>query len=57
VNRTQQIQEFKCRIGNNGLTLTVEGSPDLIMARRSLAEKADMFTDIYGLEVHIEAAG
>lgn len=57
VNRTQQIQEFKCRIGNNGLTLTVEGSPDLIMERRSLAEKADMFTDIYGLEVHIEAAG
>jgi len=57
VNRTQQIQDFKCRVGNNGLTLLVEGSPDLIMERRSLAEKADLFTDIYGLDVRIEATG
>jgi exopolyphosphatase/guanosine-5'-triphosphate,3'-diphosphate pyrophosphatase len=57
VSRTQQIKDFKCRIGNNGLTLTLEGNPDLIMERRSLAEKADMFVDIYGLDVHLEAMG
>ncbi len=56
-NRTQQIQDFQCRVDNDGLTLIVEGSPDLIMERRSLAEKADLFTDIYGLDVHIEATG
>jgi exopolyphosphatase/guanosine-5'-triphosphate,3'-diphosphate pyrophosphatase len=57
VSRTQQIKDFKCRIGNNGLTLSIEGNLDLIMERRSLAEKADMFADIYGLDVHVEAMG
>lgn len=55
VSRTQQIRDFRCHIGKNGLTLFLEGGPDLIMERRSLAEKADMFADIYGLDVHVEA--
>ncbi len=55
VSRTQQIRDFRCHISKNGLTLFIEGGPDLILERRSLAEKADMFADIYGLDVHVEA--
>lgn len=57
VSRTQQIKSFTCKIRKNELTLSVEGNPDLIMERRSLAEKANMFADIYGLDVLVEAAG
>jgi len=57
VSRTQQIKGFTCKIRKNELTLSVEGNPDLIMERRSLAEKANMFADIYGLDVLVEAAG
>jgi len=57
VSRTQQIKGVTCKIRKNELTLSVEGNPDLIMERRSLAEKANMFADIYGLDVLVEAAG
>ena len=57
VGRTQQIADFKCRVSNNVLTISVEGNIDLTMERRSLAEKTDMLGDIYGLDVSIEATG
>lgn len=57
VSRTQQIREISCRIGADGLTISVQGNPDLIMEQRALAEKGDMLADIYGLDVHVEATG
>ena len=58
VSRTQSIRDFRCRIdNNNGFAITLPAGLDLILERRSLAEKADMFQDIYGLDVYLEEAG
>jgi exopolyphosphatase/guanosine-5'-triphosphate,3'-diphosphate pyrophosphatase len=58
VSRTQSIRDFRCRIdNNNGFVISVPAGLDLILERRSLAEKGDMFQDIYGLDVHLEEAG
>ena len=54
VSRAQQISDFECCVDNNGLILSVEGGGDLTLERRSLAERADMFQDIYGLDIRIE---
>jgi exopolyphosphatase/guanosine-5'-triphosphate,3'-diphosphate pyrophosphatase len=54
ISRTQQIKEFDCRIDNNGLILSVDGGIDLTFEHRSLAEKGDVFQDIYGLDVRLE---
>jgi exopolyphosphatase/guanosine-5'-triphosphate,3'-diphosphate pyrophosphatase len=54
VSRTQSIRDFRCRIDNNGFVISVPAGLDLILERRSLAEKADMFQDIYGLDVVLE---
>ena len=47
--RATHVQEIEIRPVPAGL--------DLILERRSLAEKADMFQEIYGLDVHLEEAG
>ena len=57
VSRTQQINEFESRIDNNGLILSVKTGTDLTLEQRSLAEKSDMFQDIYGLDVRLEETG
>ena len=57
VSRTQQISDFKSRIDNNGLIISVKGGGDLTLEYRSLAEKADMFQDIYGLRVRLDEGG
>jgi exopolyphosphatase/guanosine-5'-triphosphate,3'-diphosphate pyrophosphatase len=54
ISRTQQIKDFACRIGNNGLTIAVDGFLDLTFEHRALAEKSDVFQDIYGLDVRLE---
>lgn len=56
ISRTQRIRDFRCRIDNNGLIISVEGVADLTLEHRSLAEKSDMFQDTYGLDVRLEAA-
>jgi exopolyphosphatase / guanosine-5'-triphosphate,3'-diphosphate pyrophosphatase len=58
VGRTQSIRDFRCRIDNNyGFVISVPAGLDLILEQRTLAEKADMFQDIYGLDVHLEETG
>jgi exopolyphosphatase/guanosine-5'-triphosphate,3'-diphosphate pyrophosphatase len=54
ISRTQQVNDFKCRIDNNGLIISVDGAADLTFEHRSIAEKGDMFQDIYGLDVRLE---
>ncbi len=57
VSRTQQIDRFDSRIDNNGLIISVRTGADLTLEHRSLAERADMFQDIYGLDVRLEETG
>jgi exopolyphosphatase/guanosine-5'-triphosphate,3'-diphosphate pyrophosphatase len=58
VSRTQSIRDFRCRLDkDNGFVISVPAGLDLILERRSLAEKADMFQEIYGLDVYLEEAG
>ena len=57
ISRTQQIKDFDSRIDNNGLIISVRTGADLTLEHRSLAEKADMFQDIYGLDVRLEETG
>jgi len=57
VSRTQQVGEFRSRIDNNGLIISVKGGGDLTLEHRSLAEKGDMFQDIYGLRVRLDEGG
>lgn len=54
ISRTQHIKDFDTRIDNNGLIISVDGVFDLIFEHRSLAEKSDVFQDIYGLNVRLE---
>ncbi|MBN1361124.1 MAG: Ppx/GppA family phosphatase [Sedimentisphaerales bacterium] len=54
ISRTQQIDDFQCRIDNNGLVITVSGGGDLTLERRALAELGDMLQDVYGLDVRLE---
>jgi exopolyphosphatase/guanosine-5'-triphosphate,3'-diphosphate pyrophosphatase len=57
VSRTQSIRDFRCRIDKDaGFVIAVPAGLDLILERRSLAEKADMFQDIYGMDVVVEEA-
>jgi exopolyphosphatase/guanosine-5'-triphosphate,3'-diphosphate pyrophosphatase len=56
ISRTQQIQDFEHRLDKASLTVLVAGHVDLTLERRSLAAKSDMFEDIYGLRVSLEAA-
>jgi len=56
ISRTQQIQDFAHSLGSRSLTILVAGHLDLTLERRSLALKSDMFEDIYGLRVSLEAA-
>jgi len=57
ISRTQSISKFESRIDNNGLILSVKTGADLTLEHRSLAEKSDMFQDIYGLDVRLEETG
>lgn len=57
ISRTQQIDDIQCRINNNGLIIFVKGASALILEQRSLADRADMVRDIYGLDVRLEEIG
>ncbi len=54
ISRTQQINDFQCRIDNNGLVIAVSGTSDLTLERRALVDLGDMLQDIYGLDVRLE---
>lgn len=55
-SRTQQIQDFTFKLDNGNLTIVAAGHVDVTLERRSLAQKSDMFEDIYGLRISLEAA-
>lgn len=57
VSRTQQIDDFQCRIDNNGLIISVKGGGTLTWEQRAVEQMADMVRDIYGLDVRLEETG
>ncbi|UCF17672.1 MAG: HD domain-containing protein, partial [Phycisphaerales bacterium] len=56
ISRTQQVQDFAYRLEDGGLMISVAGHVDSTLEQRSLAAKGDMFEDIYGLRITLEAA-
>ena len=53
-SRTQQVRNIKCKIGDEGLVITVPTTADLSLEERTLAMKGDLFEDIYGLQIRLE---
>lgn len=50
----QQVRDVRFEKDPNELIIYVAGLPDLILERRALAVKADLFEDVYGLKVRLE---
>jgi exopolyphosphatase/guanosine-5'-triphosphate,3'-diphosphate pyrophosphatase len=54
VNRSQEINDFKCKFENDQLILKVSGTSDLTLEKRAVSLKGDLFEDIYGLKIKLE---
>ena len=52
----QQIRDVRFELLPNELIIYVSGLPDLMLERRALAAKADLFGDVYGQRVRLEEA-
>jgi len=50
---TDQGREFRCERRDEDLVIHVAGAADLTLERRALAQKADMFADVFGLKVNL----
>lgn len=50
----QQIRDIRFERRGDELVLHVAGVPDLMLERRALASKADLFTDMYGMKIRLE---
>lgn len=53
-SRTQQVRNLKCKIRDQAFVITVPTTADLSLEERMLTMKADLFEDIYGLQVKLE---
>jgi len=51
----QQVHDVRCEQGDGELVLHVGGAVDLTLERRAIKAKGDLFADIYGLTVRLEA--
>ncbi|MBN1436364.1 MAG: Ppx/GppA family phosphatase [Sedimentisphaerales bacterium] len=54
VNRAQTIDDFQCEITAESLKIITKDAGDLTLERRTLAERSDMFEDIFGMKIHLE---
>jgi len=52
----QQVRDIQFVRGRDELTLRVGGVADLALERRALAQKADMFEDVFGMRIRLEEA-
>ena len=50
---TDQGRDFRCERRDEELVIHVASAADLTLERRALAQKADMFTDVFGLKVNL----
>lgn len=49
-----QIQEFRCERHGEDFVIVVPGVIDLTLERKALPQKADLFTDVFGMKVRLE---
>jgi len=53
----QQVLDFTVERQGNDLVIYVKGAPELTLERRAMADKANLFEEIYGLKVRLEEEG
>jgi exopolyphosphatase/guanosine-5'-triphosphate,3'-diphosphate pyrophosphatase len=51
---TAHVRDFRCERLNDELLLNIPGVSDLTLERQAVAQKSDLFTDIFGLKVRVE---
>jgi exopolyphosphatase / guanosine-5'-triphosphate,3'-diphosphate pyrophosphatase len=51
----RQTRDLQFERQGDDLVLCVRGVPDLLLEERALEAKADLFEDIYGMKVRLEA--
>jgi len=49
-----QIREFRCERHGEDFVIVVPGVIDLTLERKALPQKADLFTDVFGMKVRLE---
>jgi exopolyphosphatase/guanosine-5'-triphosphate,3'-diphosphate pyrophosphatase len=54
--RSQRRLEFTCLRHDEELVINVQGAAELTLERRALAQKGQLFEDIFGLTVRLEEA-
>jgi len=52
----QQVRQFDLDRQGDDLVLSVRGVTDLALERRALAQKADLFEDVFGMKIRLEEA-
>jgi len=53
-DRAQQVRRIRCAREGEELVISVPDVTDLTLERRALADKGDLFEDIYGMRVRVE---
>lgn len=53
----QRVSDVSAAFRGGDLLLTVDGTGDLALERWALARKADLFRDLFGLDVRLQVAG
>jgi exopolyphosphatase/guanosine-5'-triphosphate,3'-diphosphate pyrophosphatase len=51
---TEQIRDFRCERHGDDLVIVVPGSADLTLERTALAQKGDLFSDVFGMQIRLE---
>jgi exopolyphosphatase/guanosine-5'-triphosphate,3'-diphosphate pyrophosphatase len=56
VNRTQDVKDFSCEFEDDRLTIAVSESNDLILEKKAINMKSNLFEEIYGFKIKLEKA-
>ncbi len=52
----QQVRDFRCERQGEEFVLVVPGVSDLTLERQAMAQKADLFEDVFGVKIRLEEA-
>jgi exopolyphosphatase/guanosine-5'-triphosphate,3'-diphosphate pyrophosphatase len=50
----EQVRDFRCERHGEDLVLVVPGAVDLTLERKAVAQKGDLFADVFGMKVRLE---
>jgi exopolyphosphatase/guanosine-5'-triphosphate,3'-diphosphate pyrophosphatase len=51
---TEQIREFRCERHGDDIVIVVPGAPNLTLEQTALAQKGDLFADVFGMQIRLE---